>query len=239
MMEKYLGDIYNPDNHIWNFLNYWNQQGGPRYKNDLDCMYLMEGKEETKENIAEALYADTIFSVWTIMRFVLECLHKEKQVKFVKYGRSDTPNINVKKLLKDEYFYEYFPMNSSLVKALNEFAELAETRANTMRLKNRKMQYRYASFWDQMPPTIYNCFNVEGSRYSKYFDGDDDVINWIKKEKLVFFFRNEEVCIENIIPIIDDKEYDVNSRYYFDDEKTIVKLLENMRDILKKRLEEF
>lgn len=76
MMKKYLGDRYST-NHIINFINYWiDGYDKPRALSDLDCLYY-DGD----------LNADTIFSVWTPIKFVLDCLNpKEKFYKYNKYG---------------------------------------------------------------------------------------------------------------------------------------------------------
>lgn len=74
-MQSYLKDKYT-ENPIINFLNYWMGPREPRAKNDLDCLYFNGD-----------LSADTIFSVWTPLKFVLDILNPdEKFYKEDKYG---------------------------------------------------------------------------------------------------------------------------------------------------------
>jgi hypothetical protein len=75
-MEEYLGSEYTK-NSIENFIKYWiKSYNKPRSNNDLDCLYF-EGD----------LNADTLFSVWTSLKFVLDSLNpNERFYKVNKYG---------------------------------------------------------------------------------------------------------------------------------------------------------
>ncbi len=212
-MRIYLDSDYDVNNHIRNFLLYWMKPSRPRAKNDLDCLYLNGN-----------LNADTIFSVWTPLKMVLEVLNPNR--KFTKKDIADIYN-NQNQYLNPDY---------SIVKNFNEFAKYAETKANTMKLPNRKMNNnRYCSFRDQMPPTLYNCF--EGGKYCTYFDEKYPLNKWIEDEHLQFFFTNIDYSSKNnLIPIISGRLSD--QIYYFHTLKEIEEMITNYTQILQARLDE-
>lgn len=78
-MKSYLGSDYT-NNSIIIFLNYWMRPARPRETNDLDCLY--KGGN---------LDADTIFSVWTPLKFVLDYLNPNEGFYRKDYYGSD-PN---------------------------------------------------------------------------------------------------------------------------------------------------
>lgn len=165
-MRVYLDSDYDENNYIKNFLLYWMKPSRPRAKNDLDCLYLNGN-----------LYADTIFSVWTPLKMVLEVLNP-----------------------------------------------------------NRKMNNnRYCSFRDQMPPTLYYCF--EDGKYCTYFDEKYPLNKWIEDEHLQFFFTNKDYSSKNnLIPIISGGLSD--QIYYFHTLREIEEMIKNNIQILQARLDE-
>lgn len=211
-MPVYLENAYDENDHIKNFLLYWMKPSRPRAKNDLDCLYL-DGD----------LYADTIFSVWTPLKMVLETLHPNR--KFFKKDIVEIYKLQNQLLKPDD----------SIVEIFNEFAKYAETKANTMKLPKRKMNNnRYCSFRDQMPPTLYNCF--EGGKFYTYFEEKNSLNKWIKDEHLQFFFTNMDYSSKNnIIPIISGKASD--QIYCFHTLEDIKEMLTNYIQILKARLD--
>ncbi|MDQ0150017.1 hypothetical protein ACFO6R_08370 [Eubacterium multiforme] len=220
-MQSYLGNNYT-DNYIINFLNYWMFPKEPREENDLDCLYLNGD-----------LCADTIFSVWTPLKFVLNCLNPyEKFYKKDKYG-SD-PHIFLKKIKCNIDIY--LPKNEKIVKDLYHFAKLAETRANVMKWPVQGINNKRYNDYDQMPPTIYNCFS--NGKYSKYFDNDDlKVVNWIKREKLEMFFFDNIISKETIKPLITSMK--ANEKKWLINKDEIMEMLQKINKTLEERLSYF
>ena len=151
-MQSYLGDRYT-DNYIINFINYWMVSKKPRKDNDLDCIYLNGD-----------LCADTIFSVWTTLKFVLDCLKKKK--KFYKKDRFGPDPHKFLKRIKNNVD-TYLPKSEEVVKELYYFAKLAETRANVMKWPSQGIN---GTRYDKMPSILYNCF-PKGDYYS-YFQNE-------------------------------------------------------------------
>lgn len=221
-METYLGTDYT-GNYIINFLNYWMKTTKPRKTNDLDCLY-KEGN----------LDADTIFSFWTPLKFVLDCLNPDEHFyKKDKFG-SD-PHKFLKKI--KENINTYLPTDEEVVKKLYEFAKLAETKANVMQWpdgKGSKIQtIRYKDFYDQMPPLLYNCFS--GGSYSYIFNNNNlNLENWIRNQKLQMFFCNNEISQEKIKPLIENIR--ANEGKWLTDKNEIIEMLQNYIYILEERL---
>lgn len=156
-----------------------------RALNDSDCQ-LANGN----------LMADTIFSLWIPLKMSLQCsnaypyklqgneVYPFKQDSFIsKSGNLINFLTDIEKNLE-----VYLPLNEW--EELYEFAALSLTRANVMILPDRKMQSRGKLFLDQMPKTLYECF--KDGVFSGYFNNEDfRVVNWIKEEKLEFFFNGE------------------------------------------------
>lgn len=188
-----------------------------RALNDSDCK-LVNGN----------LMADTIFSLWFPLKMVIECLNpSEKFYKIDKYRKDK--NYHLKRIVKN--IDEFLPTTDELVEKLCVFTGLASTRANVMILPDRKMQSRGKDFLDQMPKTLYECF--EDGNFSKYFNNDDSfVVNWIKEEKLEIFFDGE-IKKENIKPLI--KKVCANEVCWLKEKEEIIEMLDNFIKILKVR----
>lgn len=187
-MKIYLGEKYNEDNHILNWLLYWDKGNYSsnqyrnreewRMKNDLDCLYL------------DNLKADTIVSIFQILKRVIICINpKQKIIK-------DSESI---KMIIDN-FDQLLPADDLLVQQLQMLAKKAELRSNFMLLPNRGMQVRGMAYADEMAPTLYQCFN--GGNYSKYFTDKYTVKMWVKKEKLEMLFNDNIIDREHIKPTI-------------------------------------
>jgi len=217
-MQSYLGDNYT-DNHIINFLNYWMCLEGPRTKNDLDCLYLKGD-----------LCADTIFSVWTPLKFVLDCLNPdEKFYKKDKYGND--PHRFLKKIKCNIDIY--LPRKEKVVEEMYYFAKLAETRANVMRWPVQGINNKRYDDYDQMPPTLYNCFS--NGKYSNYFDNNDlKVVDWSKNEKLEMFFLDDIISKETIKPLITSMK--ANEIKWLLNKDEIIEMLKKINIDLEERL---
>ena len=222
MMKKYLGDRYST-NHIINFINYWIEgYDKPRALSDLDCLYY-DGD----------LNADTIFSVWTPIKFVLDCLNpKEKFYKYNKYGNPHKFLFIVKDNLDT-----LLPRDKEVVQELYRFAELAETRANYFKWPITGInKQRYGDDFDQMPPALYKCF--PGGKYSSFFDNDAMVLfQWIEDQKLEDFFIGNSIEQKNIRPLI--SSMNANESKWLKDEIEILEMLKNYNSILQERSKYF
>lgn len=217
-MQIYLKDQYT-NNPIINFLNYWMKPDKPRAKNDLDCLYF-----------SGDLKADTIFSVWNPLKMVLDNLNpNEKLYKTNKYG-SD-PYKYLKKIRDNIDFY--LPRNEQMVKELYHFANLAETRANYMLWPSQGPNVQRKDYYDQMPPTLYNCF--PNGDLSRYFDNKVTLNEWLIREDLGMFFSSGVYSKENINPLISSMKSNTWKWLKVRDE--IIEMLQNMNLILGQRLQ--
>ncbi len=153
-----------------------------RSAHDLDCV-LLDGD----------LNADTIFSLWLPLRFTLKSIHGYARLRSL-------GNINHKylflKALRQAYgterFKTLFPLDDERILALLTLFELGQTRANVMRLPDRRMQARgMAPYYDYVPYFLYECF--ANGAFSAYFGSDDELVTWIHQEALTMFFKQGEI----------------------------------------------
>lgn len=227
MMKKYLGNKYS-ENHIINYINYWmDSYEKPRAENDIDCLYF-----------AGDLRADTIFSVWTPLKFVLDNLNPHE--RFYKTNRYDNQNPH-KFLLKIKADIDRFlPKDNKMVQELYRFAELAEKRVNYIKWPKQGINgQRYDDDFDQIPPALYKCFpDSPDNKYCSYFNNDEiELLKWIRDEKLEPLFKNGSVKKENIKPLISImKPYESK---WLKDENEILEMLQNYNSILEERLKHF
>lgn len=115
-MKKYLGHEYS-ENNVKNYINYWIKScNKPRKSNDLDCIYY-EGD----------LRADTLFSVWTPLKIVLDSINPG--MKFYKKDKYGNDLNKFLKIVKCNIDY-LLPKDNELVQELYLFTKLAETKAN-------------------------------------------------------------------------------------------------------------
>ncbi|RTR28112.1 hypothetical protein EKG37_17565 [Robertmurraya yapensis] len=222
-----IGDKYT-DNPIINYLNYWilGKENRQRYnqdkwrkKYDLDVIWL-EGD----------LNADTIFSLWMPLKMCLQCLNPDI---FEKSGPMRKP-------LKNQYWFKkiieeidtYLPPSDDLVKELYKFAELASTKANVMRLPARRMQVRGIKYFDQMPKTLYECF--KDGNFTKYFNyNDEEVMEWIKEEKLKVFFEGNTISNHTIKPLIGNLH--PSQCKWLKEKENILQMLKTFNEVLTYR----
>lgn len=221
MMKEYLNDDYT-DNSIINFLNYW-MKDGERESNDLDCLYF-----------SGDLRADTLFSVWTPLKFVLDCLNPcERFYKENKYGSDKHKFLRKIKL----NISRFLPENDELVKELYKFVKFAETRANYFIWPKQGINnWRYDDF-DQVPPMLYKCFTNKD--YKSIFDNDDNILKiWIKEEKLNMFFGGKNSYTEeNIKPLI--KRMKPSQHKWLTEYNEILEMLKYYNKVLEKRYEDY
>ncbi|WP_234950036.1 hypothetical protein [Tissierella praeacuta] len=190
----------------------------PREENDLDCLYFNGD-----------LRADTIFSVWTPLKFVLDCLNpNEKFYKKNKFGPD--PHKYLKKIKHN--IDTYLPKSEKVVEELYYFVKLAETRANAMKWPSQGINNKRYDYYDQMPPTLYNCF--PNGDYSSYFGKEIALNDWIERERLEMFFFNGIYSKETVKPLITNMR--PNERKWLEDKNEIIEMLQKMNIILDERL---
>jgi len=200
-----------------------------RALNDSDCQ-LTNGN----------LMADTIFSLWIPLKMSLQCSetfpYNLQGNEFYPYKQDGyiSKSGNLINFLTDieQNLEIYLPKNNW--GKLYEFAALSLTRANVMILPDRKMQSRGKFFLDQIPKTLYECF--KDGDFNEYFNNEDFLVtNWVKEEKLEFFFDGE-IKKENIKPLI--KRVKANKVCWLKEKEDIDEMLENFINILKLREKE-
>ena len=211
MMKAYLGKDYS-SNHLRNFCLYW-----------LKGMACMPEWEDTEERLAELdewrkandldclyfdgdLCADTLMSAWTIIKWVVQYLNRNKNLKLSKCEASF--------VLLAEDPDKYLPPENGLVKLLYEFLALAELPCNYILLPDRKMNKdryncfrngRCKRFFDQVPATLWHIFEKE--TLGVYFlDGNGEVdekavTDWIRREKLEMGFEKKIIKQSAVIPL--------------------------------------
>ena len=257
MMKEYLGNDYSNDS-LKNFILYWKkgQETCPRWeagrpreeydkfceefdawrsKNDLDCLYF-----------GGDLNADTLMSAWTPIKWVLDCLNKEKGMKF--YKPSELNGYNMKYLLDERE--SYLPSKNELVILLKRFLILAEQRCNYILLPDRCMnKERYSGIkigdsafymYDEVPPMLYYLFEKKG--FGMYFlnssgEVDEEAVkDWIRREKLDMGFIGE-ISQDHIIPMIPSLE--AKEPRWFTEEDEIKAALNYMIKFLERRMKSF
>lgn len=152
------------------------------YDNDAKY-YLSKGYSKN-----EALHADTIISFWTIYKTVLE---KESGWKAYKTEKS------LKRLLcqirsnrKNDYTEKINCVNDKL----EDLAKKIYSEGNYMLLpegKRKMNNERYQKFEDRIDLTLLHLFS--GGELSHYFKNDEQVCEWIKREKLDMLFTNKDI----------------------------------------------
>lgn len=264
IMKKYLGEEYT-NNHICNFLNHWikGQDAavpydpgniGPYYEwrraNDLDCI-AKDGD----------LRADTLISMWSPMKMVLQYLHPGMVI--YKTANGSDPNYYLSMLRDnfDKYFKFEDKKRQGLVTMLDSLCAFAEKESNFILLPGvsrdkgtqmnpdrygLKIHGKYVWLYDQVPCTLYHVF--EKDTLGKYFNDEKEVIDWIKREHLEVGFNTfvgNNICQECIIPLktstmiltnCDDTDYKSFARgKWCEDESSLKGMLEYGIELLAQR----
>lgn len=207
MMQEYLGETYS-GNHLRNFCLYWmkaaNGTGDAwRSRNDLDCLYF-DGN----------LFADTLMSAWTPVKWVVSCLNRDKGMKFVKYDRAKKDPYQTLRCLADDT-ETYLPKDHTLTRLLDDFLILAEQRCNYILLPDRAMNpQRFCMdrggfrirLYDEVPATLYYIFERDG--LGRFFLGKDGKVDqeavesWVRREHLEMGFAKEQIDQAHVIPLL-------------------------------------
>ncbi len=187
-----------------------------RISNDLDVIHLNGD-----------LNADTIFSVWMPLKM---CLQSAPTYPYCEQGNDEKPYKGkpyLPNIIKN--IDKYLPYNEW--KELYKFASLASTKANVMKLPDSGMQNRGKLYFDQMPKTLYECF--EEGIYAEYFK-KIEITTWVRKQNLIMFFENEEFSRQNIKPLISRMK---SSEFeWLKDRAEIKEMLINFNSILEMRM---
>ena len=191
-----------------------------RAKNDLDCK-LCGGE----------LRADTIFSLWTPLRFSIFQINGKnyndiKNIAGYEIGKE----LNFLEALKDnEKISKLLPECHETTKLLSDLFYLGQTKANVMVLPKIGMNSKRGQkpYYDYMPHFLHECF--KNGDFADNFNSDDDFRVFVKREKLECFFKGDEILQENIIDLAGTG--DIKNGI----PKNINVLLENYRLILEKR----
>lgn len=235
-MEWMMNEIYNPIlKKIESWINYEENKPTATYKedrkrydeyrkyNDLDCI-LCNGD----------LKADTIFSLWLPLRFSIFYL-KQKNYKRIKhiagFDMRKEPNF-LNALIRREVISELLPEHEETTILLSELFSLGQTRANVMLLPEIGINSKRGlePYYDYMPYFLYECF--KGGDFAIYFSSDDSFREFVKKERLEYFFEGE-VLKENIMDLANTG----NIKYGIPNDINI--LIKNYISILRKRSLDF
>lgn len=189
-MQVYLENQYDDNNHILNWLRYWKKGDCKaeyrnieewRKHNDLDCLYYA--------NDNNVLFSDTIISMWQILTMVFNCLG------YGKFKKNSHDIENIINIIENDLSF----LQKKLVEKLNDLSYKAEQRCNYMLLPDRRMQIRGFLYADQLPPTLYQCLDING-RFVVFFDKLTPE-EWIKREHLESAFYENNISIDAIKPI--------------------------------------
>lgn len=173
----------------------WEERDNLRLENDNDARYYFR---EVGLEKAEALKADTVISFWTPYCRLLELEANWKSVKTVK---------GLEWLLK-EIHATWNNDYTSKIKTVNEkiqgLAKVYHTKGNYMLLPERKMNtQRYKVAQDRIDLTLYECFDK--GALAKFFETDDDLYAWIRREKLDGMFYDKELSKKKIKWLISEE----------------------------------
>lgn len=195
---------YEENNPILNYLNYWlKYKYCGAYPNEVDKTWLISEKGDISKLNDKYNYrrvkADSILSFWFILepyiRYYLNDLDLIKyNGKIVKY------NINNLLILKKVNWLK----KDILLKKLQNLAELSYSRYNVMNLdslinygpRQTYNQKRYMMCKDQIWLCLYKSFKKDS--LGKCFHDENHLKEWIKREKLLCCFKNNNISIENI-----------------------------------------
>ena len=155
-----------------------------RLKYDNDAKYYLS-KGYSKD---EALHADTIISFWTIYRTVLEKETGWNAYKTVASLKSLLRQIRSNR--RNDYTEKINCVNAKL----EALAKRIYSEGNYMLLpagKRLMNNERYQEFEDRIDLTLLHLFS--GGKLSHYFENDEQVCEWIKREKLDMLFANKDI----------------------------------------------
>ena len=127
-----------------------------------------------------------------------------------------------------EVISKLLPEHEETTILLSELFSLGQTRANVMLLPTIGINSERGQkpYYDYMPYFLDECF--KGGHFAKYFSSDDSFREFVKEEKLEYFFEGE-VLKENIMDLANTG----NIKYGIPNDINI--LIKNYISILRKR----
>ncbi|MGN0484795.1 MAG: hypothetical protein ACI4HI_14710 [Lachnospiraceae bacterium] len=190
-----------------------------RRKHDRDCV-LTEGN----------LYADTLFSLWTPLRFTLVRLNGYQVLNQI--GSVNDKIGFLDKIRSDAVLEELLPPQHPLVQTLERLFELGMGRENVFLLPERRLNSARAGkpFYDYVPAFLLESF--PGGTFSSSWKDEKEYKNWILEQKLGVFFDGT-IAPEHIRDISGSK--DLRSGIPPEGIDALKKMLEEEIIILEKR----
>lgn len=202
-----------------------------RKTHDLDCI-LTGGN----------LNADTIFSLWLPLRYLMEYISADKWIEWKKVEKAKYEIENKKgkyyTIKYDKSFLIdlrdnielFIPENKLSGIPIDELFELGLGRENVMIIPYRLWQKRgEAPYYEYMPHFLFDLLNTNDENFSKV------MIDWMQREHLEMFFEDEAVDINKI----KDLGGTTSIFKHSPSEINVEILINNYVDILKKRKKYF
>jgi hypothetical protein len=235
-------DFYNV---FINYINYWHDFNHNGNK-EIDKTWYKLSNHISKDYPG----ADTIFSLWIPMSWVMLSINPEKAWYKQLFVEEATKSSNMKSFLET-----YLPEDNELVKKLHEFAIVASSEENVFSVPKEKLQlnneeyslnrYRGFCYYDEMPVMLYCLLegaNGKSNNFSKYFESTiqeetkENILKFIKSNKLEVFFNNEDIG-EDINNCFNLKDLGVSNtkKEKITKESDLIKLLDNYIKVLEER----
>lgn len=177
-------------------LNYWKNYVGSgdeyRKEHDLDCI-LTGGN----------LYADTIFSLWLPLRYVLNYFNCTKWVEWKEFeydvlSKQKMTLKNHNNFIDDlsANIEEFLPEHEITTRLLELF-ELGQKRCNVMLLPCRQWNTIRGCrpYFDYLPHFLYDLLDTNDLKLK------EEIVNWIKVENLSVFFKGGIIEKESILDL--------------------------------------
>lgn len=200
--------------HIQYWIDYKGDGDEYRRTHDLDCI-LTDGN----------LFADTLFSLWLPLRYVLNYCGT---AQWEKYRRIKDLKNNDAFLNDLKNNLQTFIPDMGLLSKLEKLCKLGRTRANVIILPYRRWNNMRGGnpYWDYFPHFLYDLLNTEDEMFMSTMQA------WIERENLQMFFDGE---------IVKDKIIDLCGlgkpwlHYPGDKQFDVHKLIDNYISILEQR----
>ncbi|MBR5370821.1 MAG: hypothetical protein IK130_01265 [Oscillospiraceae bacterium] len=198
----------------WYDYDYNNKSAKYRQTYDRDC-HLTDGN----------LYADTMLSLWTPLRCVLNACGSERWQKYTQKERTKTNKVLIRELQTN--LTQFIP-NERYLERLNLLFRLGRTRANVMILPYRFWNTARGGFpyCDYLPHFLYELLAPDQPLFLRAAQ------NWIRREHLEMFFDNKKTLTR---PHLRNLAGTQNVLSHHLSKVNTPLLLENYIDILQRR----
>lgn len=189
---------------IEKYLEFQKKKEQKGYSDELRLLYDDDAKFYLKKGYPKeiALHADTIISFWTIYSHLLEI---EAGWKTYKTSTKSLESLlyQIRSKRRNDYTSNIIKVNDSL----EDFAKVVYSEGNYMLLplgKRKMNNERYERFEDRIDMTLFHLF-AEGE-LSHYFANDNEIVTWIRKEKLDILFVDCDIRRESIIWLVENNK---------------------------------